>query len=76
MNSLFDGLQVPSAKNALTVPEHAEEVCLTFLLKNIDLLQLDLLRKCLVIDGQLRSSAKELLDHPYFDAEFKSMFDV
>jgi len=34
------------------------------------------LRRCLVIDGGLRATLKELLEHPIFDAEFKSSFDA
>jgi serine/threonine protein kinase len=33
---MFDGLKVPTAASALAAPEHAEEVCLTKLLKNIE----------------------------------------
>ena len=44
MNSMFEGMKVPTAQTALSAPEHAEEVCLTALLKNVEPLQLDFLR--------------------------------
>lgn len=75
MNSTFDGLKVPSAANALSAPEHAEEVCLATLLKGIAPLQLDFLRQCLVIDGAKRASAEQLLQHEYFDEDFKRRFE-
>lgn len=61
LNQMFDGLKVPTAADALAAPEHAEEVCLTNLLKGINQVELDFLRRCLVIDGQKRASAEELL---------------
>lgn len=76
MNSMFDGMKVPTAQTALSAPEHAEEVCLTALLKGIEPLQLDFLRACLVIDGSKRATAEELLGHPYFDAEFRANFET
>jgi len=36
MNSMFEGVKVPMASTALAAPEHAEEVCLTALLKGIN----------------------------------------
>jgi hypothetical protein len=51
MNSMFEGVKVPLATNSLAAPEHAEEVCLSALLKGINDSELDFLRKCLVIDG-------------------------
>lgn len=37
--------------------------------------ELDFLRCCLVIDGQKRRSVNDLLNHPYFDQEFKGKFE-
>lgn len=76
MNSMFDGLKVPLASTALAAPEHAEEVCLTSLLKGVSEEQLDFLRRCLVIDGSGRSTASELLESSYFDQEFKEKFEA
>lgn len=75
LNSLFDGLKVPTAANAVTLPEHAKEVCLKALLKGIDDQQLDFIRKCLIINDKERISVAELLEHPYFDEEFKQKFN-
>lgn len=71
MNSLFEGTKIPVAANSLTSESYAREVCLTTLLNGISELQISFLRACLVIDGQQRSSTTDLLEHPYFDAEFK-----
>ena len=38
-------------------------------------IELDFLRECLVIDGTVRKSLSELLEHPYFDPDFKSKFE-
>lgn len=67
MNSMFEGVKVPTAASALAAPEHVEEVCLTALLKGINSLELDFLRKCLIIDGSQRATAEELLKHEYFN---------
>lgn len=72
MNSMFDGIKVPTAATALQEPEHAYEVSLNALLKEMSELELDFLRSCLVIDGMARPSVETLLEHPYFDEEFKS----
>lgn len=74
MNSMFDGIKVPTAANTLSEPEHMHEVSLNNLLKKMSDLELDFLRNCLVIDGQARPDVNQLLEHPYFDAEFKSGF--
>lgn len=75
MNPLFDGMKAPLASEAVKAPEHAKEVSLIALLKDIDEVSLDFIRKCLVIDGSVRSKTKELLDHPLFDKEFVNRFE-
>jgi serine/threonine protein kinase len=35
-------------------------------------IELDFLRKCLVVDGAERGTVSDLLEHPYFTPEFKS----
>lgn len=72
---MFDGLKVPTAADALAAPEHAEEVCLTSLLKGINQVELDFLRRCLIIDGTKRATAEELLKHEYFDSEFVEQYE-
>jgi hypothetical protein len=39
-------------------------------------IELDFLRACLTIDGQLRANVDELLEHAYFDAEFKAEIET
>ena len=51
MNPLFEGQAVPTASEAIIAPEHIQEVSFGALLKDIDDLALDFIRKCLVIDG-------------------------
>ena len=34
-------------------------------------IELDFLRSCLIIDGAKRKNVVELLDHKYFDTDFK-----
>jgi hypothetical protein len=58
MNSMFDGVKVPTAQTSLSDPEHAREVSLRALLKDMSEIELDFLRKCLVIDGSQRSSVE------------------
>ena len=65
---------MPTAAEAIIAPEHIKEVSFGALLKDIDDLALDFLRKCLVIDGLKRSTCSELMKHPYFDEEFRSRF--
>ena len=72
LNPLFDGLAVPTAKNAIQSQETANEVSLKALLKDIDENCLDFIRKCLVIDGSARSTMSQLLEHPLFDEEFRN----
>lgn len=67
MNSLFEGTKVPSAAAAVVSPEQLNEVSLNALLKEMTEIELDFLRECLVIDGTVRKSLTELLEHPYFD---------
>lgn len=67
MNSLFEGTKVPSAASAVVAPEQINEVSLNALLKEMTEIELDFLRECLVIDGTVRKSLAELLEHPYFD---------
>ena len=74
LNPLFDGLKVPTAKGAIQTPETANEVSLRALLKDIDETSLDFIRKCLVIDGQARTTMADLLVHPVFDEEFRAAF--
>ena len=50
------------------------EVCLPSLLKEMGEVELDFLRKCLVIDGGERASVDQLLEHEYFNQEFKTEF--
>jgi serine/threonine protein kinase len=69
MNSMFDGVKVPTVANSLLTD--ASEVSLDALLKDMSLIELDFLRQCLVIDGQKRPSVEELLQHSYFPDEFK-----
>jgi hypothetical protein len=57
MNSMFDGVKVPTAATSLAEPEHAHEVSFNALLTGMSNLELDFLRKCLVIDGSARPSA-------------------
>jgi cyclin-dependent kinase-like len=75
MNPLFDGMKAPLASEAVKAPEHAQEVSLEALLKDIDEVSLDFIRKCLVIDGASRSTTKELINHPLFDKEFIDSFE-
>ena len=51
LNPLFEGQPVPTASEAIIAPEHIKEVSFGALLKDIDDLALDFIRKCLVIDG-------------------------
>ena len=51
MNSMFDGIKVPTAETSLSEPEHAHEVSLNALLADMSAVELDFLRQCLVIDG-------------------------
>jgi len=67
MNSMFDGVKLPSAASSLSKPEHASEVSLNALVKEMSDIELDFLRKCLVIDGQSRPSVDQLIEHIYFD---------
>jgi cyclin-dependent kinase-like len=75
MNPLFDGMKAPLASEAVKAPEHAKEVSLVALLKDIDELSLDFIRKCLVIDGNVRCKTKDLLEHPIFDKPFVDRFE-
>lgn len=61
MNSLFEGTKIPVATSSLTSESYAREVCLTTLLKGISDLQISFIRACLIIDGQNRPSAADLL---------------
>jgi serine/threonine protein kinase len=36
---------------------------------------IDFIRKCLVIDGSVRCKTSELLNHPFFDKEFRDNFE-
>ena len=45
------------------------------LLKDIDEDSLDFIRKCLVIDGQARTTMADLLVHPVFNEEFRKAFE-
>lgn len=54
---MFDGIKVPTAATSLAEPEHAHEVSLNALLNGMSNIELDFLRKCLVIDGSARPSA-------------------
>jgi serine/threonine protein kinase len=74
LNPLFEGQSVPTAAEAIIAPEHIKEVSFGALLKDIDPIALDFIRSCLVIDGSKRSSCLELMNHPFFDAEFKARF--
>ena len=51
MNPLFEGQKVPLASESIKSPETVHEVSLKSLLKGINDVQLDFIRKCLVIDG-------------------------
>ena len=51
MNSMFDGIKVPTVETSLTEPEHAFEVSLNALLPGMTEVELDFLRQCLTIDG-------------------------
>ena len=75
MNSMFDGIKVPTADTSLSEPEHANEVSLNALLTEMSEVELDFLRQCLVIDGLQRSSVNELLVHEYFDEEFRTSIE-
>ena len=50
----------------------AKDVSLNALLKDMSEIELDFLRKCLIVDGAERGSVNDLLLHPYFSAEFKA----
>lgn len=76
LNPLYDGLKVPLAEEAIESMDHAKQVSLSALLTGMDTISLDFIRKCLAIDGRQRISAQELLDHDYFDADFKEKFEV
>ena len=76
MNSLFEGAKIPTAKDSIKQLEQANEVSLNTLLKGMSEVELDFLRCCLVIDGQQRKSVDDLLSHPYFDQEFKQLFEL
>lgn len=54
-------MKAPLASEAVKAPEHAKEVSLVALLKDIDELSLDFIRQCLVIDGNARCKTKDLL---------------
>ena len=69
MNSMFDGIKVPTAETSLTDPSHANEVSLKALLPNMSHSELDFLRACLQIDGQLRPSVDDLMLHAYFQED-------
>jgi serine/threonine protein kinase len=75
MNPLFDGMKAPLASEAVKAPEHASEVSLNALLKDMDENSLDFIRNCLVIDGNLRCKTSFLLNHPLFDKEFLDGFE-
>lgn len=75
LNPLFDGMKAPLASQAVKAPEHAKEVSLEALLKDIDAVSLDFIRKCLVIDGNVRVKTKDLLEHPLFDSAFVEKFE-
>lgn len=66
MNSSFEGAQLPTTATALVEIDHAHEVSLRSLAKGMDDIELDFLRKCLVIDGLQRHTIDELLEHEYF----------
>ena len=74
MNPLFEGQSVPTAAEAIIAPEHIKEVSFGALLKDIDEVALDFVRSCLVIDGTKRLSCAELMNHQFFDADFKARF--
>ena len=76
MNPLFESLKVPLAAEAIKSPETVKEVSFKALLKGITDTQLDFLRRCLVIDGGVRATLAELLEHPIFDEAFKSSFEA
>lgn len=76
MNPLFDGMKAPLASEAVKAPEHAKEVSLMALLKDIDENSIDFIRKCLLIDGNERCKTTELLAHPIFDKEFVDNFET
>lgn len=76
MNSAFDGVQMPTVQTSLVELEHAQEVSLNSLLKEMGEVELDFLRSCLVIDGTQRASVADLLEHPYFGPEFKLEFEA
>jgi hypothetical protein len=46
------------------------------ILPGISSVELDFLRSCLVIDGTARKSAAELMEHKYFDRQFKEDFEL
>ena len=75
LNPLFDGMTVPQAAESINSPETVNEVSLKALLKNIDDTSLDFLRKCLIIDGAQRATLADLVNHPYFDDDFKQGFE-
>ena len=76
MNPLFDGMKAPLASEAVKAPEHANEVSLNALLKNLDADSLDFIRKCLVIDGNMRCKTSDLLNHPIFNKQFVDNFEI
>ena len=75
MNSAFDGSVLPTTSTSLVELEHANEVSLASLLKDMNETELDFLRKCLTIDGTQRYTVEQLLNHEYFTQEFKDEFE-
>lgn len=74
MNNMYDGQKVPSANVTLQDPD-AQEVSLNALQKEMNEVELDFLRSCLVIDGTARPTVEDLMAHAYFDPEFLGKFD-
>lgn len=75
MNSSFDGVTLPTVKSSLVELEHANEVSLSSLLKEMDDVELHFLRRCLTINGEERATVDELLQHEYFSEQFKKEFN-
>lgn len=75
MNSQFEGQKIPKPFDSINQPDQAKEVTLNTLLNGMSEIELDFLRKCLVVDGSKRDTVHDLLQHDYFDQRFKIEFE-
>lgn len=73
---MYDGMKVPAAEEAIESEDHAREVSLSTLLTEMGASSLDFIRQCLLIDGKDRISSEKLLEHEYFDQDFKEKHEA